>query len=71
MSANKNSGRVPGWPRLAAIVVGRVLAAAVLAKVFLPAARSSLFGDVAHVAPWLGWTVIAVELLLGLRLISG
>ena len=57
--------------RILAMITGMILIIAALAKIFWPAARNSLFGTLAHNMPWLTWSIIAIELLLGLWLITG
>ena len=71
MSAKTGSATRRGWPRALVILGGLVLIAAALAKIFVPAVKSSLFGTLDHAMPWLAWATTAVELLLGLWLISG
>jgi hypothetical protein len=59
------------WPRILVGMVGAALLAAALAKMIFPAAKSSVFGGLAHAAPWLAWTAIGIELVLAAWLISG
>ncbi len=71
MLPGNNSRQLRGWPRVIAAVAGAVLGTAALAKIFLPAAGASLFGTIAHAAPWFSWTAIAIELALAIWLLSG